>query len=279
MIGDLRPFLPTGVSAQIWRRRDRRRFEAAPNRHAELVVLVALSGRMNYYLDGQMLQVTPQSVLFAYPGQAHFLVSETSNFDMYVGVVSSVLLRPSPTHPPVEPNTVGSDASGRDAALKRLPRSGLTEIAALADQLITATDQGAVDVGVAWWLHRTWMLSSRPTALDEAMLHPKVAAAIELIYADPGIAVGAVAEKVAMTATRLGQLFRREVGMTMSAFRTERRFELFDNDRTLNPKKTLLAAALDAGFADYPSFFRAHRARHGTAPRRALRQGEKDPRL
>jgi len=70
-----------------------------------------------------------------------------------------------------------------------------------------------------------------------------------------------------MSSTRLGQVFRRQIGMTMSAFRTERRFELFERLRHQRPSTGLPTAALDAGFGDYSAFYRSYRRRYGHAPR------------
>lgn len=261
----VKPFLSAGEPARIWMRSTRRRFETAPGRHAELVVLLGLSGRANYFLDGEMLPLHAQSVLFCPPGRAHFLVSETRDFDMVIAVFTPSILKDAPIHP----NGTPSDTSPR---LRLLARPAFQEASILARQLIDA-ERGAMKTGIGWWLHRVWSLSDPAVPMGVEALHPKVSQAIELLYADPGIALGKLARIVDLTPTRLGQLFRRQTGQTLSAFRSERRFAAYHRLCEQVPNGSLLAAAMEAGFGDYSSFYRAYRKRYGAAPRAGKADG------
>ena len=253
------PFLSEDEPARIWRRSARRRFASAPGRHAELVVLAGLSGQATYFVDGVTVQLRAQMVLLCWPGQAHFLVSDTPDFDMVVAVVSPAIMHETAAHPP------RNRPGGTAAQLRRLQASGFQEIVRLSDQLISAPSD-VIGIGTGWWLHRLWTLSSQPVSGDLPSVHPKVAAATEILYADPGVALGTLARQVGLTPTRIGQLFKAQTGMALRDFRTERRFEKFEAIRESNPHSSLLGAALDAGFGDYSSFYRAYRRRYGTAP-------------
>ena len=85
---DFHRFLRVGEPGRVWRRRRRRRFEDIPRRHAELVALLGVTGWMRYFLDGSLVTLGPRSLLVAHPGQAHFLVDESAEFDMIVAVIA-----------------------------------------------------------------------------------------------------------------------------------------------------------------------------------------------
>ena len=63
-----------------------RRFETVPGRHAELVVLLGISGQAQYLLDGDLLPLGRGRLIWALSGQAHMLISESAGFDMWVGL-------------------------------------------------------------------------------------------------------------------------------------------------------------------------------------------------
>lgn len=253
-------FLDANEQARIWQRSSRRRFASAPGRHAELVVLLGLVGEATYFLDGRTLKLRAQSVLFCPPGEAHFLISETPDFDMVVAVFSTESLKAPPIHPSFDGQTGPSHPR-----LRTLSTPHHQEVVRLATQLIKAEPE-AMLAGVGWWLHRLWT-NSQALDLEDDAVHPKVMQAAELLYADPGIALVDLADRVDLTPTRIGQLFRAQTGMTLRAFRAERRFEAFHALQASNPDMTLLSAALEAGFGDYSSFYRAYRQRYGRKPR------------
>lgn len=250
------PFLPDGVRAQFWRRRDRRRFVQAPSRHREFVVLLCLKGEIDYYVDGQVVHLCPCDLLIASPGMAHFLMGETEGADLYVAVIAPELLAGAPTHP--------EQASG--ATLSPLSRHPFDMALSLAAELTRLSDQIALEIGVSWWLARLWAELQNAHARDNARLPVPLRAAIELIHDDPTLRIVDVANLVSVTPARLGQLFKAELGVTASHFRLLQRFARFDSLISEQAEPNLLSAALDAGFGDYSSFYRAHRKHRGCAP-------------
>ena len=180
-----------------------------------------------------------------------------------MAVISKDMLKPEPVHPPVSEDT----ASAPRPTLRRLANPDFDEVCGLSVLLASTSEQDAIEVGVGWWLHRLWRHSLAPDQGQTRAVHPKVGLAAEIISEDPGLAISEVARRVGISGTWLGQVFRRQIGMTMSAFRTERRFELFERIRHQQPSVALLTAALDAGFGDYSTFYRSYSRRYGHAPR------------
>ncbi len=257
----LKPYLPANVSARIWRRRDRRRFEPAPSRHAELVVFIGINGNIEYYIEGRIMMIEPRTVLLAYPGEAHFLLSETSGADMVVGVVAPRLVRHGKAHP-----SLALESETQRPFLARLSPSQFEHMLALSDELERSLDPDVVELGMGWWLHKVWHAVADAGKDHHAQLPAAVGKAIELINEDPSISIAAVARMVGLTHTRLGQIFREAVGITPSEFRLQRRLDLFAEIMEREPGSNLLKASIGAGFGDYSTFYRAYLKYHGHAP-------------
>ena len=256
-------FLPDGTLAKIWQRKDRRRFEPGPRAHAELVVLIGLQGQARYYLDGRIHVIDPRDALFAYPGQAHFLLGETRGTDLLVAVLAAELLVDGHDH-------VLRDPGDQDRpAVVRLVRPGYDEILTTGLALANLGQGPLCEMGAAWWLHRLWTRALEADRYSANRLHPAVAYAVEALRDDPGQSIGDIARRAGITATRLGQLFQEQISQTPSAFRRDRRLDRFDRLSLLDGKASLMSLALDAGFPDYSSFYRAHVAVRGEAPRRS----------
>ncbi|HVZ88468.1 MAG TPA: AraC family transcriptional regulator [Polyangia bacterium] len=87
-----------------------------------------------------------------------------------------------------------------------------------------------------------------------------------LLDRDPGLSRTALADQVERDPDALSHAFRRELGLTLVAYRNRLRlrhfFELMAAGR-----KTLLDACLEAGFGSYPQFHRVFVAETGRTPR------------
>lgn len=171
------PYQSGSVQAKVWRRRDRRLFESAPSRHAELVVLLGLAGSVQYYLDGSGVRVDTSSVLLAFSGQAHFLLSETKQADIFVAVISPALFRSHPQQ---------LIACGREGlGVVRLPACQFRELMQLSQRLLSLESGAPLELGVSWWLHELAEMISEAKACQSRSLHPKVSNALELINEAP----------------------------------------------------------------------------------------------
>ncbi|MEX0349722.1 MAG: helix-turn-helix domain-containing protein [Paracoccaceae bacterium] len=255
-------YLPEGVRARIWRRRDRRRFEAGPKQHAELVVLVGLEGTIQYYIDGTIARIEPRTALFAQPGRSHFLVSETRHADLIVVVVSQSLRLSGDIH------SVSTDASGTtEDGIAKISRSDFEELIRLSHRLVGLEDQAVIEIGISWWLCEVQRMVRETETRLSSSLHPKVGDALELIHETPSMAISQIADAVGLSHTRLTQLFRRDLGCSPSAVRLDRRLALVEELRDARPEASLLELSLDAGFGDYSSFYRAYQKRYGHKPR------------
>ena len=255
-------YLPLGVDARIWRRSERRYFDAGPKQHAELVVLVGLEGTIQYYIDGSISFIEPRTVLFAGPGRSHFLVSETQQADLMVVVVSKSLLRLKGTE-----LITGNTWESNDNGSTKISKLDFEELLRLSQRLIGLEDQAIIEIGISWWLCDLQRMIHEAEKRLSSSLHVKVVHALELIYNAPSMTISQIASSVGLTHTRLAHLFLRDLGCSPSAVRLNRRLALVDELRKSRPDASLLEISLDAGFNDYSTFYRAYRNRYRFSPR------------
>lgn len=246
------PLVVDPPHAALWRRSDRRAQAFRPSVHAELVVLFGRRGSAQYYIDGQVVTLGPGSLLFAWAGAAHFLVSDRPEFDMWVALVSDRF-------------GVGPDVAGHgDVGVRQLGPEAADELDTLAGQVRAMSD--ALAPGLGWWLIRAWHHWQAAPECAGRALHPAVDRAARALRRAPDMALADLARESGLSPGRLGQVFRREMGQGLVAFRTDEKLARADQLIRIG-RLDLLNAALEAGFGSYSQFYRAFVARHGISPR------------
>ena len=248
-----------GHPLKHWRRSTRRRFAARPESHDLLVVLLVIRGRMNYLIDGQVVGVERGSLLFAHAGQAHVLLSETRNFDMWVVLASEPALAAEGLPPFAVPEGFGQGP-------RRIGEAGCAELEQMAQGLAeTAGDAVRCD-GLRYWLARAWALWCKADTESGAHLHPAIESAVLALKADLTLGATALAERSGIRTETLGRLFRAQMGESLVEFRNRARLEAVDRIAEGKTARNLTDAALEAGFGSYAQFFRVFQALRGMAP-------------
>ena len=242
--------------AAFWRRSERRAQAFRPSVHAELVVLCAVRGTARYFVDGRILRLAPGSLLFAWAGSAHFLVSDSENFDMWVALVSHRFAERVPE--------LAVTGGGAPAEARGISGPGLRELAELAERV--RAGGAALPTGLAWWLVRAFGHWTEAEAGASRLLHPAVDRAARLLREDPNLALPGLARQAGLSPGRLGALFGKQMGQGIVAFRTAERLERAASAVRENGQD-LTSAALDAGFGSYAQFYRACVAAYGAGPR------------
>ena len=265
-MGSLNHFLPPPVPGMCWLRSDRRRFDTAPRRHAELVALLAVSGRMRYLIDERIVTLGPGALLWAHSDQSHLLLSESADFDMWVLVIAQSVLRPRRLYPPRLAVELGTAPGARI-----VPEAAARELAAIAAPLRKTEDAALLTSGLRWWAARAWTAWREAETMAADTVHPAVRRAAEIIRSSPDMPLASVASQAGLSPSRLGRVFKAETGNSLSQYRTERRLALVDRFMSGSGRAGLTAAALDAGFGGYTQFYRAFVAARGTSPRRYYR--------
>lgn len=261
---DIHPLVRDAPGGLCWRRSERRRYGRAAEAHRELVVLLGMSGRAQYLIDGTVVPLRRGTLLFALAGQEHVLISDTDEFDMWVFLISDRILdaarRADPAHPPLALHDRGAVAPRRvnDAALAEL--DGVAAVAQGAEPML-ARD------ALRYWLARAWAHWQAAEESRLATVHPAVDRAAHLIRRSPETSLDEVAQAAGLSPGRLSKLFKAQTGQGFSAFRRDCRLARAEELLRAQPNANLMTVALDAGYGSYAQFYRDHMSRRGTPPR------------
>lgn len=250
-----------------WKRSDRRRYANTPQQHAELVVLQALSGEARYLIDGEVFDLHPGSLLWAFSGQAHMLLSDTDDFDMWVFLVSGKLLTPGLRNRKGMPK-LNIDELEEPVRPRSISRGAAAELEAIAGAVRGEPDPQIRAIGITWWLTRAWRHWSDSATAGFVTVHPAVNRAALAMRRDPTASLTNIARQSGLSSGRLSHLFRRQIGMSIVEFRTDQKLERVDQIFRSGAATDLLSASLDAGFGSYSQFYRAFVRRHRTPPGR-----------
>jgi len=256
-------YLPPGSPGRCWLRSDRRIYDTSPRSHLELVALLAIRGRMRYFVDGSVVTLGSGSLLWAHTDQSHFLLSESPGFEMWVLVLAPELLHPSELFPPRL-----AAAPGYAPGLRQIGHDGLGELSSIARTLRRTADPDMLRIGLRWWTARAWTVWSEAGPSVTRQLHPSVRRAVETLRLETETPLAQIAKQAGASLSNLRRQFRAELGMSLIEFRTERRLERADAILSQAKPPALLAAALAAGFGSYSQFYRAFVAARGTTPSR-----------
>lgn len=255
-------FLPPSVPGRCWLRSDRRRFDAEPRRHAELVALHVVSGRMRYLIDRRIVTLGPGALLFAHSDQSHLLLSESPDFDMWVLVIAQSVLRPRRLYPPRLSAALDTEPGARIVS-----PGAADALTAIAAPLRLTEDPDLMTAGLRWWAARAWTAWREAETMAGTSVHPAVRRAAEIIRAAPELPLAEVAHRAGLSPSRLGRVFKAQTGRSLTQFRTECRLALVDRAMAEPDARGLTTAALDAGFGSYAQFYRAFVAARDTGPR------------
>lgn len=246
-----------------WRRSERRHYGSGPQAHAELVVLLGLSGRAEYLLDDIVYPLQTGTLLWAFAGQSHVLLTDEAAFDMWVFVVSQRVLPGNEDGlPALQKSQIGAPVEP-----KSVTRNPLHELTTIAEAVRVAQSEEAQIVGLRWWLSRAWSHWQNAAPGASRAIHPAIAKAAGLVRDNPCLPTDEIAGLVGLSTGRLNRLFRATTGQKLVDFRTEQKLGRVEAAMRLG-QRNLLNAAFDAGFGSYSQFYRAFLARTGQNPRR-----------
>lgn len=264
-----------GFEGAIWRYDDPARV-FPQHWHDELEVNIVTAGTARYLVGSKRYDLASGAVVWLFPGEEHVLVEQTRDCRMWIGVFAPALLRRicvAPEHRVLRARRPEGEFAARlsGPVMNRLARL-YAEIAAAVD------DQARTNAGLAYALLLTWSAfrDADPLALDVA-LHPAVRKAVSLLRAEPAIvSLGEVARRSGLGESRLSRLFHHQIGMTMVDYRARQRLERFLTIYD-GGERTMLAAALEAGFGSYAQFHRVFWRVLGHAPERLRRASAQSP--
>lgn len=256
--------LPAGLDGNLWHYRNLGRANAM-HHHAELEFNLVTQGRGRYLLERRKYEIRRGDLLWLFPAQEHVLVEQTLDFEMWIGVCRPAVVRRMATD-------VGSkilrqpDPPGDFC--RRLPEPALARLEKLFSEIVGVPDQpGLFNAGLSYAFLSAWRQFEQAADVPVRDVHPAVEKAARLIHDNVGaFRLPELARRAGLSAHRLSRLFKQQTGVALVDFRNRQRVERFLEIYGTGQRRTMLDAALEAGFGSYPQFHRVFRRVMGCSP-------------
>ncbi len=264
---DNNALLPPHMGGRFWHQAGNLPMRAA-HRHTELEVNLVREGTAAYLLGERRYDLRRGTLTWLFPAQDHILLEQSPGYQVWVGIFSPALVQHVCTSPATQ-TLLHPDPPGRfcrclsegDAAWLEML---LGRVSAEAEHGDAALQQAALSHALlsAWHL---WEVAEDVPAGTE--VHPAVEHAARLIRdeTDP-LSVEQLAGRVGLSAPRLSLLFKQQTGMALAEFRNRQRLERFLRGYGRGRSRTLLDAALEAGWGSYAQFHRVFTSLMGYGP-------------
>lgn len=264
-----------GKFGAVWRYRAQP--ATRPHTHAELEFNLVVRGSVRYLVDDQRYDLRRHDLLWLFPEHEHLLVQPSPDAEMWIGVLKQNVL-----HRLCSPAVANAMTAARlvGPCRRTLSSERSRWIAAVCENLAShqggpdQVDTDSVSTGLVHVFVLAWEAFHAVAGEDDGHdVHPAVEQAARLIAAGDGRPLAALARSVGMTRTALSRRFRRDLGLSLVDHRSRVRIERF-LDLHRRGRRSILDAALAAGFGSYPQFHRVFRRVMGTSPRDHLRSAE-----
>jgi len=256
--------IPSSLEGNVWRYANLANANR-PHHHAELELNLVTHGRGIYLLGSRRYEIRRGDLLWLFPTQEHVLTEQTSDFAMWIAVFRRRAIKRSAIDPEARPLLQRSFAGH---ACRRLTRHDLSRFEELFEELTSAiAEPGLMNAGLGYALLHSWKCFQRSTEVPVHELHPAVERAARLVSSDlEDCSLQDLAHRAGLSASRLSRLFKEQTGSTLVDFRNRQRIERFQELYDAGQRRTLLDAALEAGFGSYPQFHRVFRKIVGCSP-------------
>lgn len=236
--------------------------------HRELELNVVSLGTGTYYIKGEQYSIGAGSALWLFSGQPHLLADYSPDLQMWVVVFRTPFVRnmSQPEWTQIlrkqDPGTVYG---------RRLNRTAFNRINHLCSRLAgTATDDHPYfNACLGCLLREAWETtrSGNPLVVS-GKVHPAVEKVVRRLKSGSlHQPLEEMAREAGLSYSRLGYLFREQMGETLGDYRKRLRVQRFQYLAGSNPNRTLLDCALEAGFGSYAQAHRVIRECTGDAPR------------
>jgi AraC-like DNA-binding protein len=266
--------LPAQSDGSVWHYRN---LGAAHKRHhhAELELNLVTRGHGTYLLGNRRYSIRRGDLLWLFPAQEHLLFEQTADFEMWIGVFKRRVIKRTASDPHTR-ILLQTEPSGEFC--RRLTEKDVGCVEDLFRELADATDQlSLLNAGLPYGLLYAWRCFERAADVPVRDLHPAVERAARLIRdssSDNTLSLDDLAHRAGLSATRLSRLFKEQTGVALVDFRNRQRVERFLDIYGTGQRRTMLDAALEAGFGSYPQFHRVFKRMMGYSPMRYRQQGE-----
>ncbi len=261
--------VPENLDGIVWHYKWASRLALWPmHHHAELEVNVVVDGTATYVMNMRRYDLTPGSIVWLFPNQDHLLLQQSPDYVMWIAVF--------------KPALIGSLCSGNDTwplrqadpaghFCRRLNAERTGWLAMLFRELLDAIpNETYFNVGLGFALLAAWSGYQSADDLGEGHdIHPAVEQAARLVHnsAEP-LGLTEIARRVGLSPTHLCRLFKLQMGLSLVAFRNGQCIDRFVRLYAHGRRRTMIDAAMEAGFGSYTQFYRVFTKHMGCTPGR-----------
>lgn len=262
-------FLPSDCKGDLWLYNKERfldhTYQSFLHRHDELELNLVVRGRGVYLVEDRKIELQPNTLLWLFPGQEHLLMDRSLDFEMWILVMRPETLRELCTDENsrvlLESDPAGNFCGSLSAPAGQKLASFCRETSGVKSNL------ALFNVSLGYILLSAWAAHQTSGGGAEKRIQPAIEkTARRLMEGNGQDDLGFLAQEAGMSATSLSRQFKRQMGVSLSAFRNRCRVEHFIELYGGGQERTMLDAALEAGFGSYAQFFRVFKAIMGGSP-------------
>ncbi len=226
------------------------------HQHDELECNIVVSGRGAYLVNGRRIPLEPNSLLWLFPEHEHLMLDQSEDFQIWVLVIKPGHLRQLCTDPDTQ---LLLQRASSGSFFRYVNQQQLKRLISLCEEVLQREKNAALfNAGLGYLLLSAWAAFNNGSSLPLPDAgHPAVERIARMVHsgqsADDLHAIAALVDRSPETVSRL---FKKQTGITLTEFRNRCRInrflELYGHGHT----KTMLEAALEAGFGSYAQFYR-----------------------
>ena len=262
----------------------------ATHHHPELELNIVARGRITYVLGKSRYHFAKGDLLWLFPGQPHRLVDRSQDALYYVAVFKQSLIQKAcqqerhralgKDRPPGK-TMLHTHFSHQDFELVRRMMDALIAGAPDNDALNREAgfgltpgfryeheDSDFLNTGLSHLLILCWRNQLASQEGSRAVpLHQAILKALDILGREEPGNLPSLAKQCGMSPEHLSRTFQKQIGIPLNRYRNASRLERFWKLKNTPPQKTLLEAALAAGFGSYAQFYKVFREAYGRGPR------------
>ncbi|HTL51510.1 MAG TPA: helix-turn-helix transcriptional regulator, partial [Planctomycetota bacterium] len=251
------------------------------HKHEELEVNLVVRGTAAYLVDERRFVLKTGAQIWLFPEQEHLLIDQSPDFAMWILVLRANVLKRACT----------TDASKPLLALKpagsfcrTLTKQAAQRLGALFETVLDSReDTDRYNTALPYAMLEAWNAfrsdqTDDPRDMLGEDIHPAVEKAARLIHYETEVkSVEALGKEAGLSAGRLSRLFKKQLGISLVEYRNKQRLERFLSLYGTGRRKTMMTAALEAGFGSYPQFHRIFKQLMGYSPAEYRRRSAEMP--
>ena len=228
---------------------------------------LVLSGRARYLVKGRRYDLRPHALVWLFPGQSHILLTASPEFSMWIVTFRRPLVRESRRD---RRYTILQEKDPGLDWLRRLERLEADRL----DSLMRRLSESRQVSPTLFNAGLRYLLLSAMEAFRDAErvaggpeIHPAIEKAAGILTAEAeSVSEAELAGRVGLSRSHLSRLFRLQTGVPLVRFRNRQRLSRFLALYGAGQRRTMLDAALAAGFGSYAQFHRVFKELMGRAP-------------